>query len=40
MKWFLIWFIMAYIDAPGWMWLLSALCVTVDTAVWFVRGCS
>ena len=38
MKWILIWAIMGWIDAPWWMWLLSALCCLIDTAAWFWRA--
>ena len=30
MKWFMIWFVMGWVNVPWWMWMLSFICCGVD----------
>lgn len=38
MKWVLIWLLMGWLNAPGWMWFVSAVCMLMDTAVYMWRA--
>lgn len=33
MIWFIIWFILVWIDAPWWGWFISVICCAVDIVI-------